>query len=96
MTSIPRVAISQLPPEVETTINLISRGGPFPYRKDGIVFKNLERLLPLQPLGHYQDYTVLTPGATDRGPRRLIAGQNGEKYYTDDHYNSFQEVILQP
>jgi len=31
-----------------------------------------------------------------RGSRRLIVGQNGEMYYTEDHYNSFQEVLLQP
>ena len=93
MTGIPKVAISQLPFEVQTTINLISLGGPFPYTKDGTVFKNLEGLLPTQPLQYYRKYIVQTPGATDRGDRRLITGQNGEMYYTEDHYNSFQEVI---
>lgn len=53
MTGIPQVAISQLPPEVQTIINLISQGGPFPYTKDNTVFKNLEGLLPPQPLGYY-------------------------------------------
>ncbi|GAA6623320.1 ribonuclease domain-containing protein [Scytonema sp. NUACC26] len=93
MTGIPQVAISQLPPEVQITINLISQGGPFPHGKDSTVFKNLEGLLPSQPLGYYKEYTVETPGASDRGGRRLIVGQNGEMYYTSNHYNSFQEVI---
>jgi ribonuclease T1 len=93
MTGIPQVAISQLPPEVQVTINLISQGGPFPYTKDGTVFKNFEGLLPPQSLGYYREYTVETPGATDRGGRRLITGQNKEIYYTADHYNSFQEVV---
>ncbi|WP_414588573.1 ribonuclease domain-containing protein [Scytonema sp. PCC 10023] len=78
MTGIPQVTISQLPPEVQTTINLILQGGPFPHAKDGTVFRNLEGLLPLQPLGYYREYTVETPGATDRGSRRLITGQNGD------------------
>ncbi len=93
MTGIPQVAISQLPPEVQTTLNLISQGGLFPHPKDGSVFKNLEGLLPLETLGYYREYTVKTPGATDRGSRRLITGQNGDMYYTNAHYNSFQEVI---
>jgi ribonuclease T1 len=93
MTGIPQVPINQLPPEVQTTVNLILQGGPFPHPKDGTVFKNLEGRLPSQPLGYYQEYTVPTPGATTRGSRRLIIGQNGERYYSADHYNSFQEVI---
>jgi ribonuclease T1 len=93
MSAIPQVAISKLPPEVQVTINLISQGGPFPYTKDGSVFKNLEGLLPPQPLRYYLEYTVETPGVTDRGGRRLIIGQKGEIYYTHDHYSSFQEVI---
>lgn len=93
MTGIPQIAISQLPPEVQTTINLISQSGAFPHPKDGSVFKNLEGLLPPQPLGYYREYTVETPGTTDRGSRRLITGQNREMYYTNNHYNSFQQVI---
>jgi ribonuclease T1 len=26
------------------------------------------------------------------GPRRIIAGKNGERYYTPDHYRSFQRI----
>ncbi|WP_413174370.1 ribonuclease domain-containing protein [Anabaena azotica] len=93
MSGIPQVNINQLPPEVQTTINLISIGSPYPHSKDGIVFKNLEGLLPPQTRGYYKEYTVPTPGATDRGTRRLVIGQNGEIYYTADHYITFQEVI---
>jgi ribonuclease T1 len=93
MTGIPKVVISQLPPEVQITLNLISQGGPYSHGKDGTVFKNLEGLLPSQPLGYYKEYTVETPGAPDRSGRRLIVGQNGETYYTGNHYSSFQELI---
>lgn len=93
MSGIPQIDLTQLPPEVQTTINLISIGGTYPHSKDGIVFKNFEGLLPPQPRGYYKEYTVPTPGAIDRGSRRLITGQNGEIYYTADHYITFQEVI---
>lgn len=93
MGAIPEVEVSTLPPEVKTTIYLISKDGPYPYSQDGTVFKNLERLLPAKPRGYYKEYTVATPGSTDRGSRRLITGQNGEIYYTADHYNTFQSII---
>ncbi|MEV5801248.1 ribonuclease domain-containing protein [Streptomyces collinus] len=84
---------SRLPAEARRTLALIDRGGPFPYARDGIVFGNLEGLLPGHPRGYYHEYTVPTPGAPDRGARRLVTGQGGEIYYTDDHYTSFRAVL---
>jgi ribonuclease T1 len=78
--------------EVEKTLALIEKGGPFPYRKDGSVFSNRERRLPSKPRGYYREYTVETPGAPDRGARRVVRGSNGETYYTRDHYQSFIRV----
>ena len=75
------------------TIRLIDKGGPFPYSRDGIEFQNRERILPRKQRGYYSEYTVITPGSNDRGARRIIAGENGELYYTDDHYDSFKEVV---
>ena len=74
---IQQVGISQLPPEIQMTVNLIAKGGPFTYAKDGAEFKNREGLLPTQPLGYYREYTVETPGLPYRGSRRLITGKNG-------------------
>lgn len=34
-----------------------------------------------------------TPGSDDRGARRFVVGDDGEVYYTDDHYESFVEVV---
>ncbi|MBN8727217.1 MAG: ribonuclease [Xanthomonadales bacterium] len=62
-----------LPPEAANTLELIARGGPFPYRQDGAVFQNRERRLPQAPRGTYREYTVPTPGARDRGARRIVA-----------------------
>jgi ribonuclease T1 len=85
--------ISALPPEALETLDLIYKGGPFPYRQDGTTFQNRERLLPIQPQGYYREYTVRTPGEDDRGARRIVFGREGEIYYTDDHYASFRRVI---
>jgi ribonuclease T1 len=86
------VAASALPSQARQTIKEIKSGGPFPYSKDGTVFDNREHLLPTETSGYYHEYTVPTPGADTRGARRIIAGKNGELYYTSDHYNSFQRV----
>ena len=90
--AIPEVAASELPAEARKTIALIRKGGPFPYRRDAVVFGNFEEKLPARARGYYREYTVRTPGAKDRGARRIVAGRGGELYYTDDHYNSFRRI----
>ena len=86
------IAVRDLPPEARQTLALIDAGGPFPYARDGSVFRNRERLLPSKPGGYYREYTVRTPGAPDRGARRIVAGKGGERYYTSDHYRSFMRI----
>lgn len=81
-----------LPPEARQTLVLIKRGGPFPYRRDGIVFQNRENRLPPRSNGYYHEYTVPTPGERDRGARRIISGRPGEYYYTPDHYRTFWRI----
>jgi ribonuclease T1 len=81
-----------LPPEARETLARIEAGGPFPYKQDGRVFHNREGLLPKRPRGYYREYTVKTPGARDRGARRIVAGREGEYYYTEDHYRSFRRI----
>ncbi|MFI1967493.1 hypothetical protein BLA24_28880 [Streptomyces cinnamoneus] len=83
----------RLPPEARRTLDLIAKGGPFPYPKDGTVFGNHENRLPRQPRGYYHEYTVPTPGSRDRGARRIIAGEHSERYYTSDHYETFEAVV---
>lgn len=91
------VALAALPPQARQTHRLILSGGPFPYDKDGTVFGNRERLLPRKARGFYREYTVKTPGARNRGARRIVCG--GEPptrpeacFYTDDHYASFRRI----
>ncbi|MFD4788035.1 ribonuclease domain-containing protein [Streptomyces sp. NPDC058459] len=84
---------SRLPAEARRTLALIDKGGPYPYARDGIVFGNFEGHLPRHQRGYYHEYTVPTPGAGGRGARRMVTGDAGEFYYTDDHYNSFRAVL---
>jgi len=93
VSNLPAVSYGDLPPEAQETVGLIDVGGPFPYSRDGVVFQNRERILPRQADGYYHEYTVITPGESDRGARRIIKGQEGEMYYTDDHYASFREIM---
>ena len=92
------VGLAELPREARVTDALIRAGGPFGHGKDGSVFGNRERQLPAQPKGYYLEYTVDTPGAADRGARRIVCG--GRKptlpdacYYTADHYTSFRRIV---
>ncbi|MFB7270242.1 ribonuclease domain-containing protein [Streptomyces sp. NPDC056244] len=87
------ICYSRLPSQAHTTLRLIDAGGPFPYRQDGGVFQNREGILPSQSNGYYHEYTVVTPGSSDRGARRIVTGQrNNEDYYTSNHYASFSLV----
>jgi ribonuclease T1 len=86
------IAVADLPPEARTTLRLIDQSGPFPYSRDGITFGNYERQLPARPRGYYHEYTVPTPGARNRGARRIIVGKQHERYYTDDHYRTFRRI----
>lgn len=93
VSDLPTIRYQDLPKQAREIIALIEQGGPFPFERDGITFQNREQLLPRQRSGYYREYTVITPGSRDRGARRIVAGAEGELYYTDDHYESFREVI---
>jgi ribonuclease T1 len=91
------VAVAELPAQARTTYDLVRRGGPFPYAKDGAVFGNRERLLPVKTRGYWREYTVWTPGSGDRGARRIVCGGRFKApdacYYTADHYASFRKIV---
>ena len=87
------ITVKDLSPEARATLSLIEKGGPYPDDRDGIPFGNFERRLPAKERGHYREFTVKTPGVSHRGARRIIAGKEGERYYSDDHYNSFKRIV---
>ena len=89
---LPFVELADLPPEAAQMVDLIEQGGPFAEEEDGGTFRNDEEILPEEPRGYYREYTVPTPGSDDRGARRIVAGEGGELYWTDDHYQSFSRI----
>ncbi|MER7572295.1 ribonuclease domain-containing protein [Streptomyces sp. NPDC057806] len=87
------ICYGDLPSQAHDTLDLIEQGGPFPYTQDGTVFQNREGILPGQSTGYYHEYTVITPGASTRGARRIVTGEeHQEDYYTADHYASFDLI----
>ncbi|PNI08580.1 ribonuclease [Arthrobacter sp. AFG7.2] len=89
---LPEIRESALPAEGRRILELIRAGGPYRYSQDDQTFGNFERILPRRDRGYYREYTVPTPGESDRGARRIVAGTGGDKYYTDDHYESFRFI----
>jgi ribonuclease T1 len=87
------VAVKDLPPEARETLKLIEKGGSYPFERDGIVFGNFEKRLPIKERGYYNEFTVKTPGVKHRGARRVVTGKGGEKYYSDDHYKTFKRIV---
>ncbi len=90
--ALPAIRESQLPAEGRRVLALIRAGGPYRYSQDDQAFGNFEGILPRRDRGYYREYTVPTPGESDRGARRIVAGADGEKYYTGDHYESFSFI----
>lgn len=91
------IRVSELPRQGQQTLERIRSGGPFPFEKDGSVFGNRERLLPVKTRGWWREYTVTTPGSRDRGARRIVCGGPVREphacYYTSDHYASFRKIL---
>lgn len=87
------ISVKDLPAEAREALGLIEKGGPYPFDRDGIVFGNFEKRLPIKDRGYYNEFTVKTPGVKHRGARRIVTGKGGEKYYSDDHYKTFKRVV---
>jgi len=78
--------------DLTATLARIDRGERHSHRNDGGTFRNLEQRLPKQPSGYYKEYVHPTPGVNGPGPQRVVLGQQGETYYTPDHYQTFQRI----
>lgn len=91
------ITVGELPTDGRRVYHLIGTDGPFDYAKDGSTFRNLEGILPDRAAGYYREYTVPTPGSSDRGARRIVCGgkprtSTADCYYTADHYDSFRRI----
>jgi guanyl-specific ribonuclease Sa len=79
------ISYEQLPPEAKHILHLIITGGALPYpHKDGTSFGN--RFGDLPSNGNYLEFTVPTPGVSNRGARRLVLRKNGMVFFTVCHY----------
>ncbi len=77
-----------LPSEAKTTIALIISKGPYPFSQDDKPFGNRFGDLPS---GQYLEYTVPTPGLSNRGMRRIVARKKtGQLFFTACHYERIQ------
>ena len=57
-------------------------------------FGNYEGKLPNQNGIKYTECDIDTKGSSSRGAKRLIFSSNGKYYYTDDHYETFKEIVI--
>jgi len=89
---LPTIDGAALPDEVHQTLLSIGTGGPYPFPQDGVVFESREGILLDAPGGYYHEYAVVTPRSADRGARRVVVGNQGEAYRTDDHYTKFSRI----
>lgn len=78
--------------DLQPVLDRIEAGERDRHPNDGSVFGNREGRLPRKPRGYYTEWVIRTPGLREVGPQRLITGQQGEVYYTPDHYDSFVRV----
>ncbi|HRP69364.1 MAG TPA: ribonuclease domain-containing protein, partial [Turneriella sp.] len=68
------------------------KSGNLPFAKDGTIFLNREGLLPSRAAGYYREFTVQNPALKTRGMERIVTGQQGEVYFTPNHYKNFIRI----
>ena len=60
----------------------------------GDTFGNREGLLPKEKGRTYTEGDIDTDGEKSRGAKRLVFSSDGLYFYTQDHYESFDEVVV--
>ena len=79
--------------DLRPVIQKIASGRLRPDTADGWkIFNNYERRLPPKKRGYYHEVRVPTERLRGPGPQRLVYGDDGEIYYTSDHYETFQRL----
>ena len=54
-------------------------------------FGNREKRLPRED--QYRECDIDTRGAESRGPKRIVYSDDGDIYYTEDHYETFTQLV---
>jgi guanyl-specific ribonuclease Sa len=78
--------------DLRPTLERVAAGRELRFTNDGSTFQNRERRLPQKPPGYYREWVVPTPGESGPGPQRLVTGDDGEVWYTADHYGTFRRI----
>lgn len=78
--------------DLRDTLDRIERGQRGSHGNDGSVFQNRERRLPSKRSGYYHEWVHPTPKLRGPGPQRIVTGDEGEIYYTPDHYKTFERL----
>ena len=78
--------------DLTDTLARIDRGERLEFPHDGTVFQNRERRLPRKPDDHYREWVHRTPDLAGPGPQRVVTGEDGEAFYTHDHYETFKRI----
>ena len=55
-------------------------------------FGNYEKLLPEEKGRSYTECDIDTLGKDERGAKRIVFSNDGYIYYTEDHYNTFEQL----
>jgi guanyl-specific ribonuclease Sa len=78
--------------DLRPTLERVAAGRKLWFTNDGSTFQNREGRLPKKPSGYYREWVVPTPGESGPGPQRLVTGEDGEVWYTADHYGTFRRI----
>jgi guanyl-specific ribonuclease Sa len=76
---------------IDETLKRISNGEAYPHKNDGTTFRNNKGILPDKTYGGYKEYVHPTP-ELGTGIQRIVIGNEGEIYYTPDHYGTFIKI----
>ncbi|MDO5567530.1 MAG: ribonuclease domain-containing protein, partial [Planctomycetia bacterium] len=78
--------------DLTATLERIAEGDRDHHRNDGTEFRNRERRLPNRPSYYYTEFVHRISRGSSPGACRIIIGQEGDIWYTPDHYQSFIPV----
>lgn len=87
-----RITLSAKELGIDGTLDRIQRGESHPHKHDNTPFRNDKQILPVKPENYYKEYVHPTPGVSHAGKQRIVIGNEGDIWYTPDHYHHFFEV----
>ena len=78
--------------DITDELRRIARGIKDEHQRDGSVFGNYDGHLPRKEKYYYTEFVHRVGSSRSAGPRRIVIGEDGDIWYTADHYDSFTRV----